>query len=262
MEFEIDMSEFQRVDLPSIKDNIVKIKDYFGTIPISLEKLQQNFNKQIFIYVGPFYKYGGRIMCTSTEKKIELYIDKDYHFYMRNVDKNHELLHAACESLDDGKNYFGHNEKYIGIDEATTQLFAEEIEGIELQEDESYLWFITNVMRVNKIIFGLTCLADQYLNGTSSFESKFNSIVPKGFEMFAQNMTTLYHLLRRKKYNGISDAEEEILINKENEMIEYLKNVIAMCSLNDTTVYERIQKSLVNSKFMNLLYSSSTRNKR
>ena len=169
MIIEINMDEFHSVEIPNIKTNIIEIKKYFNKIPISSNIIEQNLNGKIKIWVGPFKKYGGSMMSCQDNEEIEIFIDQNYFRDITNWGIDHELLHSATNLLDDDINYFGHDENYAGVDEATTQFFAEEISGITLKEEDCYLWFLTNIIRLNKSIFGVIELANQYVNGSRTF---------------------------------------------------------------------------------------------
>jgi len=185
-----------------------------------------------------------------------IYLDKQFisnpiNANVVNCQLTHEILH--CLNNDEkGRQYFlGHlvDQNYVGIDEATTQLFTEDIEQTYLtDQQDSRLYFIKNIMRILKAIFGQDLLLKQYLNINNEFENTVNNLMnnEQWVKDFALMMTKYYTLKSQK-----SDLENIKILEKE--IIAKTFEVIDKQLLYDNTIYERISNEFANIK-SNFLY--------
>lgn len=260
MGFEIDMNEFKQINIVNIINKKKYIKSYFKALGISISNLEFNFDKEIDFYLGPLKKYGGSMLSVVTDEGLELFIDYSKYPLSDDICINHELLHFASDIEEEDKNFFGHDENCRGIDEGVTEMFAEEMCCRMQSSNDSYLWFLANIMRVNGLICGIENLADQYLNATDSFERKFNKITNNKFEYFSQKMTTLYHLLRKKEYLTLNDCEELILEIEKEELLDFMKKIIDFISTNDINLYSYVINNS-NDEFLSLMYGPEINNK-
>lgn len=260
MGFEIDMNDFKQINIVNIINKKEFIKSYFKTLGVSINNLELNFDKEIDFYLGPLKEYGGSMLSVVTDEGLELFIDYSEYPLSDNICINHELLHFASDNDEEDKNFFGHDENCRGIDEGVTEMFAEEICDTMQSSDDSYLWFLANIMRVSGLICGIENLADQYLNATDLFEKEFNKITNNKFENFSKKMTTLYHLLRKKEYFTLNDCEELILEIEKKELLDFIKKMIDFISTKDINLYSYVISNS-NKEFLSLMYGTEINNK-
>ena len=169
-----------------------------------------------------------KCLAEKNNIKIELYVDEIFaqnNPELTNIQLQHEVLHGLSRSNNGIELCFGHQydkdkkSNYTGLNEATTQMFAEDMSGVRLDENSDYLYVIKNVMRVIKIIFGTNDIASQYFNNSNIFEERFNRVTSFKFEPFALLMNDVYMLDKKRKYNLLTQEQIKDLADKK---ISYL----------------------------------------
>ena len=141
----------------------------------------------------------------------------------------------------------------LGVNEAVTQVFADDTENSELGPKDDYLYFIKNIMRIMKNAVGPSLLANQYLNNDTSFEEKFNEITDGKFNDFAFIINNVYQLSKNRHYRTISSSEEEMLLAHEKIILDFTSSFIRKVASTDPTVYQRIKDDFFNHEFLTRL---------
>lgn len=119
---------------------------FFRRFNISLNNLTRNLSKEISVFSASVHKiHGSRMLNWPVSNGSEIYLDRDFYNNPYNNDIvncqiTHELLHSLSELRDPLQYFMGHRIEidaatnlpkqslYTGINEATTQMFAEMIE--------------------------------------------------------------------------------------------------------------------------------------
>lgn len=202
-------------------------------------------NSNILLYVAPIKKIG-TLACIYEGDGFDVYIDESFAENKNNKEVivhqlTHELLHILCREQRNSRGHikqFGHDWYYndsmlLGLDEATTQLFADDIENdILSKEHDPNFFFIKNIMRILKVIIGEEKLMMQYLNFNNDFEEAFNSLTNNQFDDFANMMNKIYKLNMKIKIedNNINygQIETTLLENLQNDMAKMMKNLISL----------------------------------
>lgn len=96
------------------------------------------------------------MVCWPVDEGNEIYVDENFALNNKvlvDLQLQHEVLHALVHNVDGEQVFYGVSDyddkaNYIGIIEATTQMFTEDITNIRLDAKTNYLFFIENIMRV------------------------------------------------------------------------------------------------------------------
>ena len=224
--------------------------EYFRNMLIPINNLENNLSKQFIVNVSEVKSvHGSNMVCWPFKDKIDIFIDKELYNnnqILVNIQLQHEVLHGLSQTRNNVQNSFGHpiingDTIYVGIDEAVTQMFAEDIQNVRLSSNEDYLFYVKNVMRVLKSIFGSESIANQYLNGNTSFEDTINKLMDYKFEPFAMMMKKIYILNKKEFYNKLSQEENIEKTKIENQINSFLANIILKISdqdINSSIVHE------------------------
>lgn len=171
MDFEIDMIEFEELDSTFLTIKKELIINYLKQQNILPKIVDDNNLVELKVYMGPFKKYGGTMMTCFCDGHFEVFLDEFSNKLVDwEVSKTYEMLHLLCYVDDEMLNYFGHNDEFLGIDEAVTQFLAEIIEN---DNKESYLSFLVNIIKTLVNLFGIKAIINQY------FKISYNKLVRK-----------------------------------------------------------------------------------
>lgn len=201
----------------------------------------------------------------------DIYIDENFavnNLDITNIQITHEVLHGLSQMKDGNQYFFGHkydgnkNNVFHGIDEATTQLFAEEIENKRLSSEDDYLYFIKNVMRIMKVIFGVDKLANQYLNNTNEFENEFNKLSNNNFNYFIKIINDNYILSKKNNYNKLTKKEMDLLKSNQEEILNFVELLIFKSLENNPDIKNKINKELKLENFRELYIITNGTKKR
>lgn len=229
-----------------------KISTYLKNVRINDSRVNNNLYFDIQLYSAPVREIYNSTFIYYYDA---IYLDKEFisnpqNTNIVNCQLTHEILHCLNNDEKGRQYFFGHlvDQNYIGIDEATTQLFTEDIEQTYLTEQQdSRLYFIKNIMRILKIVFGQDLLFKQYLNINNEFENTVNNLMnnEQWIKDFALMMTKYYTLKSQKL-----DLENIKIL--EQEIIAKIFEIIDKQLLYDSTVYQRINNEFanINSNFL------------
>jgi len=212
--------------------------------------LEKNLSSNFDLYFAPLRNIRGTNMVSwQVGENKEIYIDEYFaltNTELTNIQLQHEVLHGLSQFKDGSQFFFGHQydgsgmSNYMALDEASTQMFAEDMIGIRLDENTDYLYSIKNVMRVMKTIFGIDDVAGQYLNNSNNFETRFNEITSFKFEAFVLLMSDVYVLSKKNNYGSLTDEQIEELNNKKEKLFNFTSSLINQIAQSDTTLINRI----------------------
>jgi hypothetical protein len=165
----------------------------------------------------------------------------------------HETVHSVCRTND--RKWFGHvvthdNSFLRGINEASTQMFTDNIENHVLEEKEDYLYFIKGVMRLMSDAIGTNYLANQLLNNNTSFEDKFNEITENKFNDFAFILNDIYKLDKAQYYTSIDNLEKERLTYHQNIILDFTTSFVKKVGEMDNAAYDRIRQDPFSKDFI------------
>lgn len=244
-----------------IIDNIKRINNNIN--------LSDWLNKNIPMFVAPVSKiHRGRLIVQPTDIGEEIYIDKE--FYDNPEKKNiiihqltHELLHTICRIRKKentiATRYFSHDWYdndgiYLGIDEATTQMFTDEFENYKLsKEEDPNFYFIKNIMRIMKVIIGEDKLLMQYLNYNNEFEESFNYISNNKFTEFATNINKIYNLMyiisKNKEVSKEASKEIEDLKRAQNIILNITQQIINEQAKKNSNLQIMLEQEFTDSSF-------------
>lgn len=237
--------------------------EYFRNfVPVS--NLEQNLSKGFSLYYAPVKQIrGSNMTCWPFQDgSKEIYIDETFALNNPQITKiqtTHEVLHGLSQMKDGNQYFFGHQYQgngqsiYSGIDEATTQLFAEDIEQQRLSEDEDYLYFVKNIMRVMKVIFGVDKLANQYLNNNTQFEREFDKLTNGKFSSFASMMNEVYTLSKTKHYAKLSDEDMKLLDTRKGQVVNFTKVLVETLSKTNPQLTKELIAELKNENLLSKL---------
>lgn len=213
---------------------------YFRNIA-NVTNLEKNMNSNSPLYYAPLKQiHGSNMVSWPTKSGSEIYVDEEFaknNETLVNIQLQHEILHNLANRVNGNQSFFGYlyngsgKSNYIGINEAITQMFTEDIIGLRLDEETDYLYFIKNIMRIMKVLFGKELLAGQYLNNDLGFTSTFNDMTSYKFEPFAKLMNDIYYLSREKKYQFLNKNQIEELTRKQQSILDFTNGLIRQ-SLN------------------------------
>lgn len=234
-----------------VKQRLIKIWNYFNKMNnIDKRNLKKNVEIGQRLYRAPVSQYtGGKLLNRPLEQVI--YMDDE--FLKENPDIamfqiTHEALHGVSLYRNGEKVVFGHynteggsaTNPYSALNEATTQMFAEAVEGKRLSENEDYLYYIKNIMRAVTVLFGEEKVADQYLGNNINFENDFNQFSGNKFNYFATEMNSIYNLEHKRRYNNgvLSIKDKEALEDYKENINEFVVQLIAkQQEINPNTFY-------------------------
>lgn len=209
---------------------------YFRNIlVVPMRNLETNLYNQFNVSISQVRKiHGSNMVCFPGEDVTDIFVDEEmYKNNPRLVDilLQHEVLHGLSQKRGGFQYSFGHarqmNElSYTGLDEAVTQMFTEDIGNVRLTKEEDYLYFLTNIMRIFKVLFGVDLIADQYFNGDLSFEEKINELTDFKFDLFAFAMNDIYDLSKKGFYDSLSVEEYDKLNKEKNKVIVFASALI------------------------------------
>ena len=218
---------------------------YFRNIT-NVRNLEKNINSNPPLYYAPLKQiHGSNMVSWPVQSGSEIYVDEEFAINnekLVNIQLQHEILHNLANRINGNQSFFGYlydgsgKTNYIGINEATTQMFAEDIIGLRLDEETDYLYFVKNIMRIMKVLFGKALLAGQYLNNDLGFTSAFNDRASYKFEPFAKLMNDIYYLSREKKYKSLSESQMRELIKKQQSILEFTSELIHQFSKDDKEI--------------------------
>lgn len=242
-----------RTVFPNLNENIInelkrKVWNYFKELT-KVTNLEHNIQyRNVSVYAAPLLEiHGSNLVNWPVKNGNEIYIDKNFLKDPNNTNiigcqVMHEMLHGLSEFKNEKQMFFGHGTECRGINEATTQMFAEDITGIRLSKDEDYMYFIKRVMRACKILVGEDKLASQYLNNDLSFEEKFNEISSGKFAEFANAMNMIYKLSMQNKYKGNVDLRG--LRTAQNNVMRFIMNIIKKQASDNPEIIVEIMDEL------------------
>lgn len=186
-------------------------------------------NSTFKLYKAPLSEtHGSNMMYWPENNERNIYINNDF---MQDENRDiiikqltHEMLHAI--SWVDYVHMFGrkYEPNIIGIYEATTQVFADDINGAILTEDKDYLYFIKGIMRVMSNIVGKDKLASQYLNIDNSFEQTFSKALGADFNKFVSQINQVYKLSKKQYYdkNSFTQVNEIQLEELKENLLDFV----------------------------------------
>ena len=231
-----ELSKYRKIQLSNIL--VEKQRNawtYFRNIT-NVTKLEKNINSNSPLYYAPLKQiHGSNMVSWPVKNGSEIYVDEEFavnNEILVNIQLQHEILHNLANRVNGNQSFFGYlydgsgNSNYIGINEATTQMFAEDIIGLRLDEEIDYLYFVKNIMRIMKVLFGKELLAGQYLNNDLGFTSTFNDRTSYKFEPFAQLINDIYYLSKEKKYKSLSQNQIEELTKKQQSILDFTSGLI------------------------------------
>ncbi|MBO6233033.1 MAG: hypothetical protein J6N78_03115 [Clostridia bacterium] len=251
-----------------VKQRLIKIWNYFNKMN-NIDKINLKKNVEIGqrLYRAPVSQYiGGKLLNRPLEQVI--YMDDE--FLKENPDIamfqiTHEALHGVSLYRNGEKVVFGHyNTKggsatnpYSALNEATTQMFAEAVEGKRLSENEDYLYYIKNIMRAVTVLFGEEKVADQYLGNNISFENDFNQFSGNKFDYFAQIMNDIYHLEHKRRDNsGVLNKEDSDTLNNYKENLnKFVAQMISIKQKSNPNIFYMVADAVQDETLSNELNS-------
>lgn len=245
----VELRKEQPIDIINLKKRMVW--QYFGySLSVPIYNLEKNISRKFSLFYAPVRQIKGTNMtCWPLDDETEIYIDENFAInnpQTANVQTTHEVLHGLSQMKGKYQYFFGHqyqggkNSLYSGLNEATTQLFAEDIEQHRLNENEDYLYFVKNVMRIMKVAFGIDKLANQYLNNDTQFEQAFDKSTNGKFSSFASMMNDIYLLSKAKHYSKISDENIKLLDMRKEQVINLTNAIVETFSHTNPQLKQEI----------------------
>lgn len=245
--------------LDIIKMLKTNIWQYFTSNNCINDNINQNIMKPMGLYVAPVYKvHRSKMVNWPLKHGSEIYVDNDFIEENKEDPKlvmcqiTHEAIHGITRKVDDKNNnyLFGHvnivNKNgidYTAINEACTQIVAEEINGIIIEKDVYYS--LKTIIRIIMLIIGKKEMLDQFCNSNTIFEEKFNSITNNRFNDFAKVMETILNLSKRMR-NGKIDSEKQLIENQINNYIKhtlkFIKNAFNEELIKKPEIYDEFNK--------------------
>lgn len=246
----IELQKSRKKQSSDVLNNKKRIAWEFFRNYTDVSNLEKNLSSNFDLYFAPLRNIRGTNMVSwQVGENKEIYVDENFalsNAELTNIQLQHEVLHGLSQFKNDSQFFFGHQydgsgkSNYMALDEASTQMFAEDMNGIRLDETTDYLYAIKNVMRVMKTIFGINDIAGQYLNNSNNFETKFNEITSYKFDAFALLMNDVYVLSKNKNYGSLTDEQIEELNNKKDRLFNFTSSLINQLAQNDPTLINRI----------------------
>jgi very-short-patch-repair endonuclease len=236
------MHTSKELDSSVLTQKKAKIDNFFQNIGVQTKDLQQTFQEnRISIYTAEVQGIIGSNMVNfvGTDSSV-IVLDRGFYHDPKNkavVDTQitHELLHNPSRLWRD-KTWFvmGHSEPgYIGIYEATAQMFAEMIENHQLNAEEDYIYFVKSAMKTVSSITHVSTVARQFLNQDRSLEWEIQRLTKNSswFPTFVDAMQNSYDCSKAVLYQGLDKKTEIDSANKI--IIEQLKYLIGVKASED-----------------------------
>ena len=216
----------------------------------NVSNLEKNLSLNFVLYLAPLKTIRGTNMVNwPNGANNEIYVDEIFatnNPKLMNVQLQHEVLHGLSRSNNGQELCFGHQynkddtSNYTGLNEATTQMFAEDMSGVRLDENSDYLYSIKNIMRVMKAIFGINDIASQYLNNSNDFDNHFNEVTSFKFEPFTLLMNDVYILSKNSNYNFLNEEQVKELNNKKDKLFDFTTALINQVAQNNPSIINKI----------------------
>lgn len=219
-----------------------EINNFFQNIGIQTKDLQQTFQEnRISLYTAEVKSIIGSNMVNfvGTDSSV-IALDKKFYYDPKNqivvnTQITHELLHSISRKWKDRKWFImGHSEpEYLGIYEATDQMFAEIIENHQLSPKEDYLYFVKSAMKIVSSVVHVSAVARQFLNQDRSLEWEIQRLTKNSswFPTFVDAMKNSYDCSKAIRYQGLDKKTELDSANKI--IIEQLKYLIGAKASED-----------------------------
>lgn len=246
----VELQKFRTKQTSDVLNNKKRTAWEFFRNYTNVSNLEKNLSSNFDLYFAPLRNIRGTNMVSwQVGENKEIYVDENFalnNTELTNIQLQHEVLHGLSQFKDGSQFFFGHQydgsgmSNYMALDEASTQMFAEDMIGIRLDENTDYLYSIKNVMRVMKTIFGIDDVAGQYLNNSNNFENRFNEITSFKFEAFALLMNDVYVLSKNNNYGSLTDEQIEELNSKKERLFNFTSSLINRIAQSDSTLINRI----------------------
>lgn len=251
---QIELQKNRKQQSSDILNNKKRIAWEFFRNYTCISNLEKNLSSNFILYLAPLRKIHGTnlVICLNGANN-EIYVDEIFAINnprLINVQLQHEVLHGLSRSNNGQSLCFGHQydkdakSNYTGLNEATTQMFAEDMSGARLDENSDYLYAIKNVMRVIKIIFGTNDIASQYFNNSNIFEERFNQVTSFKFGPFALLMNDVYMLEKKRKYGLLTQEQIKDLEDKKNKLFGFTSNLINQFAQDNPIIIDEICNEL------------------
>lgn len=241
------------------ENSLLKIWSYFNSLKnIDKTNLLKNIQSGQVVYYAPVQEIkGSRLINFPTNG--EIYIDEKFmqeEPEIATFQITHECLHGVSLIKDGKQIIFGHSSRggsdtnrYNGVLEASTQMFAEDAEGRRLPESIDYLYYVKNIMRAMKVLFGEETLANQFLGNNTDFEKAVDSFSQYKFDDFNSSMSDIYLLERKKQRIGLSEEEIQTLENYKLGLNKSVAELISLKSKDNPQIFDMIANEIQNERF-------------
>lgn len=246
------VKEGTKLDNILIDEKKKKALEYFKTkVLISTTNIENNMLKSYEVYSSLVKSiHGTSMVCYSNEYYAIIFIDEEIYKTnspLMHLQLQHEVLHGLSSGIDNLSYRFGHitttnDIVFRGINEAATQMFAEDIYGFRLSKKDNYLHYIVNIMRILKVLYGSEIIANQYFNGDTSFEDNINEQTDYGFQEFASNINRIYRISQKEFYKDITEDEKKEKEHLENSINEFVSSLISKS--NDLDINTKILEEI------------------
>lgn len=245
----LKQNSISKLDIEIINSRNRNAWEYFKKI-VNINNLERNILKPTNIYISSVKEiHNSSMVCWPFLDKTEIFIDEQVWKNYKDlslIQIQHEILHGLSAHYKNGEKFkFGHStkdKKYIGLDEATTQMFTENILGISLTKEQDYLYYIKNIMRILDVVFGSSLIADQYLNGNNVFEDKFNEFTNNKFEDFAVYINNIYLLDKKEFYNSITVEEKNKQEQLKKQVSLFISSIVNR--INNPDIINNLKKQV------------------
>lgn len=236
--------------------------EFFRNIT-NVNSLEKNVVMNPPLYYAPLKQiHGSNMVSWPVQNGSEIYVDENFAINNKelvDIQLQHEILHNLANHINGKQSFFGYlydgsgKSNYIGINEAVTQMFAEDISGIRLSEGKDYLCFIKNIMRVMKVLFGKESVAGQYLNNDLNFTNVFNEKTSYKFEPFSILMNDVYYFSKNKRYSSLNETQNEELERKQQSLLDFTSNLIQQISQDNKLIINEICSEVQDASFLEKL---------
>lgn len=241
------------------ENSLLKIWSYFNSLKnIDKTNLLKNIQSGQVVYYAPVQEIkGSRLINFPT--KGEIYIDEKFmqeEPEIATFQITHECLHGVSLIKDGKQIIFGHSSRggsdtnrYNGVLEASTQMFAEDAEGRRLPESIDYLYYVKNIMRAMKVLFGEETLVNQFLGNNTDFEKAVDSFSQYKFDDFNSSMSDIYLLERKKQRIGLSEEEIQTLENYKLDLNKSVAELISLKLKDNPQIFDMIANEIHDERF-------------
>ncbi len=255
--FELLKKEAEFKDSDIIMSKKFKVKEYFKN-KIDTKTIDEKLNEEIILANADIKDLtGGNMFFCASNPNDYIFTDNQYLATANSerirVSLMHETLHSLTNFGVEDHLMMGHNPRkefycdYTGINEGLTQMFAEDICDYRLDENETSYFFLTNTMRVMKILFGEKALADQYFHNNTEFEDELNRITDNNFNDFGNMMSEIVNLSKFIEIEEDEEVKERMINNLEktkNEIMEINSLLIRKKSIGNPTIQKEISEEI------------------